>query len=79
MALTYKLNLEILQVDLHPKFQVHMSVCSSVSTRHTDTDTCKHTHTMPKLLHRLLMWGVKIRKEARTFVPVLCYVTYITS
>ncbi len=52
--MTYELDLDILPPDLHAKNQVCMSVCLAVRATQT------HTHTMPKLLHPLLVQGVII-------------------
>ena len=50
MTLTYKLDLDILPLNLHEEIQVRMSVRLVVRVvTHTQTDT--HTQTMSKLLH----------------------------
>ncbi len=55
MTLTYKLDLDIIPLDLHTKDQVYMFVRSAVRVF---TDTYTHTQTMSKLLHPLLTRGV---------------------
>ncbi len=39
MTLTFNLYLDILPLDIHAKFQAHMSVHSAVNVRHMDTQT----------------------------------------
>ena len=41
MTLTFKLDLDILPLDLHTKIQVRMFVRSPVRARHTHTDRAK--------------------------------------
>ncbi len=61
MTLTYKLDLNILPLDLHAKIQVHMSVRSARIVRRTDT----HTHRQTKDVKTITpitseTWGVNI-------------------
>ncbi len=60
MTLTFKLDLDILPLDLHTKIQGCTFVRSPLRARHTDTHTQTDRETMPKLLHPSLTRGVKM-------------------
>ena len=61
MTLIFKLNLDMLRLDLYAKIQYCMSVHSARIVRRTDghTDTQTHRHTMSKLLHPIADAGCK--------------------
>ncbi len=69
MTLTYKLDLDILSLDLHAVIQVRVSVRSAVTVvthRQTDTHTDTQTHDVKTITPITSeTWGVKIPAKCK--------------